>query len=187
MPFLEIVTRTFNQRPKMLAANVASVEALRGADATQVLLVDLEKRGVASANAMLAEFTPCGQYVLVLDDDDVLTHMGLVEDLKQLAWMHGNPPAFIVRMDHGDWLGVLPSDNDWKQEPHEAGIGSAALIARKDVWMAHRATWASGRYASDFDFIHSVWCEYGGHIVWHDVVASKCQRISRGQPEMVQL
>jgi hypothetical protein len=183
MAFLEIVTRTFGQRPKMLLANKASVDSLRGADAFQVFVVDNGHAGVAAANARLATYTPLGQYVLVLDDDDVLIYDKLVEDLKHLAWLHGNPPAFIVRMDHGSWIGVQPDLEHWCQPPVEGHIGCSAMIVRRDVWMEHRQAWASGRYASDFDFIAAVWRAYGPQVVWHDVIATKCQRISHGEPE----
>lgn len=184
-PFLEVVTRTFMQRPNMLAANAASVEALRGADHLHSVLVDYHMLGVAAANAALANYAPSGQYVWVLDDDDLCLHAGLVEDLKYLAWLHASPPAVIVRMDHGEPLGVLPAAAHWRQVPHEAGIGSSAIITRKDVWMYCRSAWGSGRYASDFDFIAAVFAAHGStnRIVWHDVIASRCQRISRGEPE----
>lgn len=184
MPFLEIVTRTFGARPTMLAANQASVQALTGADHHHTVMVDHDRAGVAAANAGLATFTPQGAYVWLLDDDDLCTHPKLVEDLKYLAWLHASPPAVIVRMDHGAPLGVLPDADHWRQPPHEAGIGCSAIITRRDVWMYCRSAWASGRYSSDFDFISTVYGVHGDRIVWHDVVASRCQRISRGEPEL---
>lgn len=183
MPFLEIVTRTFMQRPGMLAANVASVEALTGADHSQILVVDDQKAGVAAANAALATFEPHGSYVWLLDDDDACTHPKLVEDLKYLAWLNGNPPAVMVRMDHGSWIGVQPDADHWLRAPVEGHIGCSAIITRRDVWMYCRKAWASGRYASDFDFIAAVYAAYGPHIIWHNVIASRCQRISHGEPE----
>lgn len=183
--FLEVVTRTFGQRPTMLAKNVASVEALRGADHFQRLVVDHLAQGVGAANAAMADYTPSGQYLWLLDDDDECTNHGLVEELKHLAWMHVNPPAFILRMDHGGYLGVLPSDKDWQRPPQEAGIGCSAIVTRADVWMRCRQAWVGGKYNSDFDYIAAVWAEYGADIIWHDVVASRCQRISHGLPEAV--
>jgi hypothetical protein len=139
--------------------------------------------GVAAANAQLAEFTPSAEYVWVLDDDDLCIHPDLVADLRDLIRLHGRPAAFVVRMDHGEGLGVLPRDWDWGQPPKEAGIGSSGLIVRRDVWLRHRHGWATGRYAADFDFIASVWETWQRSIVWHDVIAGRCQRISHGLPE----
>lgn len=183
IPFLQIVTRTFGQRPGMLAANTASVEAMTGADHYQTMIVDHNRAGVAAANAALATFEPTGSYVWVLDDDDACTHPKLVEDLKYLAWLHGNPPAVMVRMNHGSWLGVQPDDNHWHQAPVEGHVGCSAIITRRDVWMYCRQAWATGRYAADFDFISAVWAAHAERIIWHDVVASRCQRISHGEPE----
>ena len=183
MPFLEVLTRTFMGRPNMLVANTQSIEALAGADHSHVVLVDYQQQGVAAANAALANYEPTGSYVWVLDDDDVCVYPAMVNDLKYLSWLNGMPPAFIVRMDHGDLLGVLPDAAHWLQPPVEAGIGCSAIITRRDVWMYCRKAWASGRYASDYDFISAVWAAHADRIIWHNVIASRCQRISRGQPE----
>lgn len=181
MSFLEIVTRTY-KRPALLAANMASVAAL-GGDIRHTLLCDEIGIGVAAANAQLAQFEPVARYVWVLDDDDVCSYDNLLIDLKYLAWLHNSPPAIIMRMDHGRELGILPDTRSWRQAPREAGIGCSAIVTRRDVWMRHRQAWATGRYASDFDFINAVWASWHRSIIWQDVVASRCQRISRGLPE----
>lgn len=181
MKFLEVVTRTY-KRPTLLAQNQASVAAL-GDDVRHTVLVDEVGVGVGGAQLKLAEFTPLGKYVWVLDDDDVCTYPGLVTDLKYLDWLHAQPAAIIVRMDHGEYMGVLPSMADWQQAPKQAGIGCSGIITRRDVWLRHRHAWASGHYASDWDFINSVWTTWQRSIVWLDVVASRCQRISHGLPE----
>jgi hypothetical protein len=179
--FLEVVTRTY-KRPTLLAENQASVTAL-GDDVRHTILRDEVGIGCAAANAQLALFAPLAKYVWVLDDDDMCTHPGLVADLKYLDWLHGAPAAVIVRMDHGADMGVLPKDHDWQQAPKEAGIGCSGIITRRDVWMRHRHAWATGRYAADYDFINSVYSTWPNSIVWHDVIASRCQRISHGLPE----
>lgn len=182
MRFLEIVTRTY-KRPTMLAANQASVAALTDQDLVHSILRDERGMGVAAANAQLAEYQPKAHYIWILDDDDVCIHTRLVEDLKYLCWLHRNPAAIMLRMDHGPELGVLPRVGDWLTAPKEAGIGCSAMVTRRDVWMRHRHAWATGRYAADFDYIASVWTTWQRSIVWHDVVASRVQRISHGLPE----
>lgn len=178
MALLEVVTRC-NRRPKMLAQNVASLDAQLCGDWVQTLLTGAAGKGMAAAQAQLAEFCPYGQYVLLLDDDDVLVDRRLVLDLQRIVVTRRQPPAVIVRMDHGP-LGVLPDDAQWMQEPQQGRIGCSAIITRADVWMKHRGAWASARYESDFDYIHSVWEEHGDRIVWHDTVASRVQRRSMG-------
>lgn len=181
MKFLEVLTRTY-KRPTLLAQNQASVAAL-GNDVRHTILRDEVGIGCGAANARLAQFAPLGKYVWLLDDDDLCTYPELVQDLQYLDWLHGEPAAFIVRMDHGQYMGVLPNKADWEQAPKHAGIGCSAMITRRDVWMRHRHAWESGHYASDFDFINSVWDTWQRSIVWHNVIASRCQRISHGLPE----
>jgi glycosyltransferase involved in cell wall biosynthesis len=181
MSFIEVVTRCY-KRPAMLAANTASLQAQTCADWSQTLLVDNVGMGMAAAQAQLAEFAPTGDYVLILDDDDMLTDPRVLLGLQFTAQAAGNPPAIIMRVDHGP-LGILPADVNWKMRPQGAGIGAPAIVTRRDVWMQHRAAFASARYESDFDFINSVWLEHGPHIAWFDKVGARVQRISRGEAE----
>lgn len=178
---LEVVTRCY-KRPDMLAANVASLQALLSPDWTQTLLVDDVGIGVPAANARLAAFVPHGDYVWVLDDDDLCVDRRLTVDLQRIVTVCGYPPAVIVRMDHG-LLGILPDDDHWGQEPVSGRIGVSAMLTRRDVWKNCRAAWGGFLYAADFNFIHRVWCEHADHIVWHDTIASRVQRISKGAPE----
>lgn len=179
---LEVVTRAY-KRPNMLAQNRASVARL-GDNVGHAILPDYRGIGVAKANSLLADFKPSAMYVWVLDDDDLCVHDELASDIHWIARMHDNPPAVIVRVDHGDELGVLPDDLHWRQAPVEACIGTSAIITRWNVWMQHRHAWATERYAADYDFIASVWAAESERIVWHDVIAARCQRISHGQPEV---
>ncbi len=175
MAFLEVVTRCY-RRPKMLQNNVDSITHQTDDDRVHTLLVDNAGIGVAAANAQLATFEPSGDYVWILDDDDICIYPNLVRDLKEYAGV----PAFVVCMDHGD-LGVLPPRNLWERPPVEGCIGCSAVITRADVWQAERGAWATGRYASDFDFAHAVLTKYPS--VWLDIVASATQRRSVGAPE----
>ena len=180
MALLEVVTRC-NRRPKMLAVNAASLDAQLCGDWVQTLIKDDTGIGMAAAQAQLARFDPYGEYVMVLDDDDMLVDRRLVLDLQRIVMTCGHPPAVIVRMDHGD-LGVLPPDELWLKDPVQGRIGVSAIITRRDVWMKHRDAWNSARYESDFDYISSVWAEHAERIVWHDTVASRVQRRSVGAP-----
>lgn len=166
----------------MLAANQASLQAQTCADWAQTLIVDDTGIGVAAANARLAQVGARGLYVWVLDDDDLCVDRKLVQDIEWIAKEYTWPPAIMVRMDHGS-LGILPNNAHWLCEPVCGQIGASAMIVRRDVWANHCKAWASGRYESDFDFIHSVWSSHASHIVWHNTVAARVQRISRGTVE----
>ena len=184
MAFLEILTRTFNQRPNLLAINQASLQRLTDPDWTQTMLVDEVGRGVSWANQSLAAHAPnlVGEWIWALDDDDTCIYPGLVGDLKAIAAEH-DPDIVMVRMDHGNGR-ILPSDLDWGYEPQMGRIGGSAPIVRRAVWQAHADAWGSARYESDFDFICALWA--GQHnIYWHDVIASRVMRQSFGQPEAI--
>ena len=121
-----------------------------------------------------------------LDDDDECIHDGLVADVRRISAEQPAAQVIMVRMDHGARLGVLPDAATWGGPPVHGHIGISAFIVRRGVWMAHRDAWMSLRYQSDFDFIHSVYAALSwqaGSIVWHDVIASRVQRVSYGAGE----
>lgn len=139
----------------------------------QSLLVDPVGLGVGASYKRMAHFEPVGEWVWILDDDDVCVHDGLTADVQRIADSNPATQLIMVRMDHGSELGVLPDDGVWGKAPVHGRIGCSAYIVRCDVWQRHKAAFASGHYASDYDFICSVWAEHPV-TVWHDVVASRC-------------
>lgn len=181
MPLLEVLTRCY-QRPRMLAANMASLAAQTSRDYQQCLLVDKEGYGIAGAQQRLAAQAPhlVGDYIWILDDDDVCIHPTLVAELHQFAVLE-SPDVVMVRMDHGDY-GILPGPKHWGKRPVRTGIGCSAYIVERHVWQWHAAMFESGKYDADFDFIDAIW-ESKPRVIWHDVIASRVQRISRGAPE----
>jgi hypothetical protein len=105
------------------------------------------------------------------------------------GWAHtcatlNAPDVILMRMDHGP-LGVLPGGAQWGQRALVRGqIGVSAFVVTGDIWRAFGACWAE-RYDGDYDFIAKVVANRTVQIYWHDVIASRVQRISRGQPEQV--
>lgn len=181
MPFLEIITRTY-KRPALLANNIASLSRQTNGDYLHVFLPDEVGRGVAWANARLAEQAPHlkGEYIWILDDDDECNEVALIEQLMVIADKH-DPDVIMLKMDH-DFLGVKPEPDRWQNPPVEGHIGCSAYVVRRPVWQKHALVWADGRYQSDFDFISSIFAD-NPVVYWHDVVASRVQRISYGAPE----
>ncbi len=181
MPFLEILTRTFNARPRLFAAHCASLAAQTDQDFVHTLLVDDAGRGIAWATENMAAYAPrlVGDYVFVLDDDDVLTLPTFVAGLKQIAILNA-PDVIMVRMDHGAGR-ILPSAR-WGKSPRVGEIGCSAFVVRRDVWQAHAHAWLPGEYISDFKFISAVW-QSRPVVYWWDVVASRVQVQSMGKPE----
>ncbi len=179
MALLEVLTRC-NRRPQMLMANIRSLTAQSDPDWEQTFIVDTAERGIGASYEALATQPVRGEYIWILDDDDLCIHPDLVRDLRKLAT--GRPGVVMVKMDHGTGLGVLPDAAHWGKAPVQGHIGCSAFIVRRDVWERHLGAFTPGHYASDFAFIHSVW-EEEPVIVWHDVVASRVQQISHGVTE----
>lgn len=180
--FLEVLTRCF-RRPGLLAANQASLAAQTCADWTQTLLVDEEGRGIAWSYANMAAYGPrlAGEYVWILDDDDLCVRATLTAELRELA-ERLDPDVIMLRMDHGA-LGVLPDDARWGQRPQCGRIGVSAFVVRRATWQECAGAMVSGAgYTADYALIEAIW-DSTPRVVWHDVVASRVQRISRGEPE----
>ena len=177
---LEVVTRHIPTRPTMLARNQDSVLAM-GDNVMQTLLIDAIGRGVGWANAQLAEFEPVGDYVWLLDDDDAAV------DTTLAGWLAGAvleqaPDLVMLRMDHGPKVGILPDAFAWKKRPVMGQFGCSSFITRAEHWRACRSAWNTS-YAADADFVRCAF-DLAAAVVWHDVVASRCQRgANHGGPE----
>ena len=118
--------------------------------------------------------------IWILDDDDMACHDTLVQELKVIAADH-NPDVIMLKMNHGE-RGVLPDAHSWGKPPVCGRLGCSAYVVRRELWQRHADAWNSAKYASDFDFIYSIWQD-DPVIYWHDVVASKVQAIGYGEPE----
>ena len=178
MTFLSVVTRCY-KRPGMLNANQQSLARQTSQDFEQILLVDDVGLGLHAANKRLAEANPKGDYVLILDDDDLLIDDRAIEKLAEAA--ADRPDLVIFKADHGP-LGILPSPYVFiRKEPVLNRIGSCDFITRRDVWQEHIHRFGTPQ-RGDYHFLASVWAD-GPDVVWlEDEVLARVQRISGGQP-----
>lgn len=167
----------------MFAAHRASLAAQTDQDFVHTLIVDDVGMGIAWATEQMAHYAPhlAGNYIFVLDDDDMLTLPTFVAGLKQIAILNA-PDCIFVRMDHGGGR-ILPSAR-WGKSPRVGEIGCSAFVVRREVWQAHAGAWLPGEYVSDYKFIHSIW-QARPAVYWWDVVASRVQQQSEGRPEAV--
>lgn len=181
MAFLEILTRTFNARPRMFAAHKASLAAQTDRDFIHTVLVDEAARGIGFATEQMAAYAPnlVGDYVWILDDDDLCILPTFVAGLKQIAILNA-PDVIMVRMDHGAGR-ILPSAR-WGKSPRCSEIGCSAFVVRRELWQQHAGAMIPGEYVSDYKFIHSIW-QARPRVYWWDVVASRVQVQSMGRPE----
>lgn len=168
-------------RPNMLAKNQASIEAQSCTDWQQTLIHDEAGRGVGWAQANLSLVAPrlIGDYIWILDDDDECIRPSLVEELKAIA--ESKPDVIMLKMDHGP-LGVLPDGGYWNRRPSYGHIGASGYVVKREVWQRHANIWLNGLYYTDFQFIDDIF-NANPAVYWHDVIASRVQRISEGVPE----
>lgn len=183
MPFLSVITRTF-RRPRLLANNQRSLAAQTDPDFEQIILRDDIGQGVAWANARLRDAAdlPTGEYVMILDDDDLVRRQTLISELKGLAAEHGRPGVIMTRMDHGP-RGVLPPADEWGRQPGRGRVGCASPVARRDVWLRCAPHYGAA-YDGDYDYIAALFAA-GDPVVWHPVIATAVQQIGLGRPEKV--
>lgn len=180
MAFLEVITRTFGQRPTMLQRNLESLTSQTDPDWTRRLVVDDAARGVAWAVGNLATVVASGEYVWVLDDDDVCARATLVAELKTIAYVE-RPHVIMVRAFH-ERFGLLPSDANWEQAPVRGNVGTSCYMVRADLWNRTHDLWVR-RYDGDFVFIDALWRMSGLRWYWHDVTAAWYPQQSVGAPE----
>lgn len=181
MAFLDVIVRTFGQRPAMLQRNWDSLVALEDTDWRRVLVVDREARGVAWAVGNLSTVQVSADYVWVLDDDDMCCRPSLLGELRKIALQERCPSVIMVRAFH-ERFGMLPSDGNWQERPVLGNVGTSCFIVRGDVWNAHRAAWQA-RYDGDFWWIDHLWQQPGLRWYWHDVTAAWYPQQGLGEPE----
>jgi glycosyltransferase involved in cell wall biosynthesis len=179
-PFLSIITRCY-KRPESLAHNIASLQQQTLQDFKQVYLVDDIGRGMEWANGQFYRHRDKakGKYVLMLDDDDMLSEPRAIE--KLLAATQDSPEVVFFRFDCGKVLGILPDDENWRQAPAWGRIGTPCFITRLDVWQNYIWTFTVPE-GGDFHFISAVW-PHLTHVIWLDEVLGRVQRKSYGFPE----
>lgn len=179
--FLEVLTRCY-RRPGLLAVNQAGLAAQTSDDWAQTLLIDDVGRGIGWSTENMAAYAPqlVGDYVWILDDDDVCIRDTFVAELAGVVHAH-HPDLIFVRMDHGP-RGVLPDDAHWGREPARAVIGVSAFVVARSLWQSCAWALCPGYYESDYEFA-AVLFRHATRVYWHDVIASRVQQIGLGRPE----
>lgn len=134
--------------------------------------MDEYQRGVEYANGQMAArdwSDVAGEYVLILDDDDLLVDNELIVKLK------GYPPQdlFMVKMNHGPW-GVLPAET-WGLSPERGRQGCSCVIPSRAIFLQAVKAYTP-KYDGDFDFVNAC---YGlsETIVWLDTIATQVQQV----------
>ena len=170
--FLEVITRTY-KRPTMLAACGASLLRQTDRDFEHVILHDETGIGIAATYECLRSHEPKGEWVLVLDDDNVILDESLIEKLK----IQASDGAEIIWLTCKIGNRILPDT----REPMLGHVDMMNIVVSKAVWMRHRMDFGA-RYEGDWDFIASV-SQIGYQQGFVQSVCAQTQRVSHGKPE----
>lgn len=177
MAFLTIYTPTY-KRPTLLAECRASVAAQSDADYQHLVVEDAVGIGIGGMFAAIQTNAPLveGEYVYILQDDDLLVDRDFVRELKRFVWEHNDPPVVIVRnRKHG----LQP--RCWQQPPQLGSIDLGSYVIRADVFCRHADRFGK-RYEGDYDFIRALW-DMHYPFAWWDRLVAEAQQVGMGKPE----
>jgi hypothetical protein len=166
----------------MLRHNVISLEEQTDQDFERLYITDDIGRGLHWANQQFYRYRyeVSGDYVLMLDDDDMLTRRDTVAMLKEAA--KDDPDLIMCRFDCGKW-GILPTDEVWQYKyPKLTHVCTPSFITRRDIWYENIESFGQPT-AGDYSFLSAIWPSLK-RVVWLDVVIGKTQRNSKGAPEL---
>jgi len=181
-PFMSIVTRHYYRRPKMFEVCRKSVLAQKDPDFDHIIIKDMVGVGFARTNGYFYEHRDLvhGQYVFMLDDDNILITDDFVSDMKKIARENDNPGLIFVKM----WINdcYYPTNVDWKASKLTINhIDTACVVVRHDLWNAHIKNFLQ-RKAGDFFFIESVY-NSKPTVFWQDKFYTRTMKVSHGKPE----
>ena len=138
-PFLEVLTRTFGQRPHLLRYQPGDITPRQtDPDWIQTIVRWMTRREASVGHLRTWQrMRPnlVGEYIFCLDDDDTCILPTLVEELKFIV-ADSDPDVIMIRMDHGAGR-ILPGDDTWLCAPVLGQIGCSAFVVRREVWQRH--------------------------------------------------
>lgn len=182
-PLLEIVTRHRPNREALLAQNQDSLKRQTDSDWIQTLLVDPIGAGVPAANRMLGLTADgaTGEWIWVLDDDDICVYDDLVRDVRRIARSNPGKEVIMVRNDVTTHTGSIVPKYNWQLEPMYGDVSMSCFIVRNFVWKTFKDAWPLG-LAGDYNFISAIWSELGPDaFYWHDVIAMQTLQLGGGK------
>jgi len=184
-PFITIVTRCY-KRPNALRNNIVSVKTQTDADYEQVFIIDKKGKGLAAADMSLNLFKEmnCGDYIMVLDDDDMIVDKQFIQKLKHIK-KEKNPDVIIWKGMFNSETHILPpTDKFWGIRPMKCAIGSFNYCVSYKLYTKYIHTCRTG-ITGDYDFINNVL--YGTDhpkVEWVNEIFVACQNgASKGKLE----
>lgn len=170
LPFVSFVTRCY-ERPAQLLRCLTSISRQTDADYENVIIVDEVGAGVEAANGFydLPENRARvrGQYVHLIDDDDIISDTEFVATIKDIATQNGMPEVIVIRVKHPNGI-ILPTRKMWmKSEPIGGHIGGSSVVVRRDIWLQHIHCFGDDEvYWGDFVFINELFSHKKYRIYW---------------------
>lgn len=176
-PFLTIITRHWMtpDRAEMMSANRLSVAAQTCHDYEVITILDKEGRGRRWAASSLVPHSERirGEYVMCLDDDDMLIVDDFVCSLQAQAIDNEYPGLIVWRMaDARGERFTSPRANSWEARPVIGSIGQSFAVKRE--WFlqyAHKQAEPEDR-VGDGVFLQAVW-DAGARFYWWDRIVAK--------------
>jgi len=183
-PFLTVVTRCY-KKPKCLQNNIRSLKIQTDPDYEQIFIVDKVGHGLAAADKALNKYKEYinGKFVLVLDDDDMITNKSFIKTIKNVDKFF-SPELIIWRGYFTEIDFVLPPiDTRWNDQPVKFLIGSFNYCVKTELYKKYINLCATG-VSGDFDFLEGVVSELDrSKIRWLTNIMAQTQQKSFGKPE----
>lgn len=190
LPFLTVVTRHCHGREELLARNQESLRRQSDQDFEQVLIVDdtpWSWDGLNEADRSFVGHTNRvrGEYVYILDDDDLLVGSDFVREVKRVAREY-NPDVIMVRVQRTapGFLGeILPCSDAWGSRPLAGHVGAPCFVVRRVLWVEH--IWIFGDPGKlptatsgfgDCEFVRHLY-DLGCSFYWLDRIVATVNRI----------
>lgn len=176
--FLSIITRCY-KRPVALRRNQLSVGKQMCGNYEQIFLVDEIGLGIKAADERMAIEASAlirGEYVYILDDDDLLIDNQFVAHIHAIARSH-DPDIIMVKSDNGR-LGILPGAETWEREPQPGRVSVLNYVVKAEVWKRHASAFATHPDdAGDAMFIVELF-KHDYSVYWFDSIVAMTNSMS---------
>jgi len=183
-PFVSFLTRTY-LRPRQLALNIASIKAQTDQSYEHIIIPDDIGVGLHAANGAFLKVKDRirGQYVMILDDDDILITPGFVSKMKHIATFEGHPNMIVFKV----WrlTEVVPTPQWWgvnkHDEEHSGHRVCNCYCVSHDLFMKTIKAFHQP-VAGDQAWQKAMFAEHPT-IFWWNCIVSTNTRIGRCEPE----
>jgi hypothetical protein len=193
-PFLTILTRCHPKRPECVKRNVEFVKGQTDNDVQHLLLRPKYEPRKATPRENAIAVGPLiyyaaqhirGQYVLQVDDDDMLATPDFVKKMKAIV-TKSNPDMIIFRCRLGNKL--YPLQNYWDaRQLKVATIPGPCVMVKKEIYDQASHEWLRPVYESDFHYIETCF-KLSKKTIWADFLGTCSQgqdtnNVGRGEKE----